>query len=189
MAETSLSRRRIAAPAASSFARWSKPFLAELAATSNVSAAARAADISTTTAYDTRRASADFRRRWEAALCEGYEHLEMELLGRLRTGEVKPASGAKSGVRTFDNATALRLLTVHREAAARGRGARSHQEAEAVIQSINAKLEKMRQRELAAAAAQTIEGSASEAPLSEALASEALPSEALASESPSDVRS
>ena len=76
----------------------------------------------------------------------------MELLRRLRDGEIKPAAGAKKGTRTFDNATALRLLAAHREAAARQRAIHSNQDSEAIIQSINAKLEVMRQRRLAAAA-------------------------------------
>lgn len=132
------------------FAQWSKLFLAELAATSNVTAAARKARISTWTAYEVRRKNPEFNRQWQQALCEGYDHLEMELLHRLRTGEVKPTSGAKRGVRAFDNATAYRLLVVHREAAAKQRAIRGNTDSEAIILSINAKLEQMRQRRLAA---------------------------------------
>ena len=151
-------RHRAAAPKKPSFAQWSKPFLAELAATSNVSAAARKAGICTSSAYDARRANAEFNRAWQQALCEGYDHLEMELLHRLRQGEVKPASGARRGVRAFDNATAFRLLAAHRDAATRFRAVRSNADAEAIVLSINAKLEKMRQRRLAAQ--QAIEGEA-----------------------------
>ncbi|WP_374530620.1 hypothetical protein [Novosphingobium sp.] len=121
-----------------------------MAATSNVSAAARKAGISTTAAYEARRLNAEFNRAWQRALCEGYDHLEMELLHRLRSGEVKPATGARRGVRAFDNATAFRLLAAHRESAARQRAIRDNEDAEAIILSINAKLEKMRQRRLAA---------------------------------------
>jgi hypothetical protein len=131
-----------------SFAKWSKAFLSELAATSNVTASAQKAGISTTRAYDTRRGNAEFNREWQRALCEGYDHLEMEMLHRLRTGEVKPASGAKRGVRGFDNATAFRLLAAHRDSAARHRAIRSNEDAEAIVLSINAKLERMRQRML-----------------------------------------
>lgn len=129
--------------------RWARPFLAELAATSNVSASAKKAGVSTWIAYDTRRQNAQFNREWQRALCEGYDHLEMELLHRLRTGEIKPAPGAKRAVRTFENATAFRLLAAHRETAARQRAVRSNEDAEAIVQSINAKLERMRQRMLA----------------------------------------
>jgi hypothetical protein len=139
------------------FRQWSKKFLAELAATSNVSAAARKAGIGTGTAYEARRINPEFNRAWQQALCEGYDHLEMELLARLRGGEVKPAAGAKRGVRAFDNATAFRLLAAHRDSAARQRAVRNHEDAEAIIASINAKLEQMRQRRLAAAQ-QVIDG-------------------------------
>lgn len=151
MAEPSSSRRRgrSAVPAKLSFAKWSKLFLSELAATSNVTAAAGRAGVGTSTAYEARRNNAAFNRAWQQALCEGYDHLEMELLHRLRTGEVKPASGAKRGVRAFDNATAFRLLAAHRESAARQRAVRNNEDAEAIVQSINAKLEAMRQRRLA----------------------------------------
>jgi hypothetical protein len=151
MADEAKSGRRAsdAVPAKPSFARWSKAFLSELAATSNVTASAKKAGISTTHAYDTRRSNAEFNREWQRSLCEGYEHLEMELLHRLRNGEVKPASSTKRGFRAFDNATAFRLLAAHRESAARQRAVRSHEDAEAIVQSINAKLERMRQRMLA----------------------------------------
>ena len=131
--------------------KWSKTFLSELAATSNVSAAARKAGIATSTAYDLRRAHAEFNRKWHEALCEGYDHLELELLHRLRTGEVKPPAGAKRGARAFDNATAFRLLAIHRETVARSRAIRNNQNAAVIVESINAKLEAMRQRRLAAA--------------------------------------
>lgn len=140
----------VLAPHPPSLPEWGEIFLSELAATSNVSAAARAAAISTGTAYDTRRANPEFDRKWQEALCEGYDHLEMELLHRLRTGAMKPASGAKRGVRAFDNATAFRLLAAHREAVSKQRAVNSNRDAAAIIVSINTKLETMRQRWLAA---------------------------------------
>ena len=152
MADTPLSdgRARTLAPRPPSLPKWGKLFLSELAATSNVSAAARAAGITTGTAYDLRRTNPEFNRKWQEALCEGYDHLEMELLHRLRAGEVKPASGAKRGVRSFDNGTAFRLLSVHREAVSKQRAINSNRDAAAIIVSINTKLETMRQRWLIA---------------------------------------
>lgn len=150
MAPSTASRPR-AASGPPRFAQWSKIFLAELAATSNVSASARKAEISTSTAYETRRANPEFNRAWQRALCEGYEHLEMELLHRLRTGEVKPAGGAKRGVRSFDNGIAFRLLLAHQEAVSRQKAIRDNEDSEAIIQSINAKLEKIRERRSAPA--------------------------------------
>ncbi|HZU62737.1 MAG TPA: hypothetical protein VFF98_03555 [Novosphingobium sp.] len=127
--------------------QWRRVFLAELAATSNVSAAARKARVSTTKAYELRRADPAFARAWRAALCEGYDHLEMELLRRLRCGEIKPAAGARRSARAFDNATALRLLTAHRETVARERAVQGEEDADAILASINAKLDRMRERQ------------------------------------------
>lgn len=135
-----------------SFAAWSRVFLGELAATSNVSASAKRAEVTTAKVYEARRGNAEFYRLWQVALCEGYEHLEMEVLRRLREGEIKPAAGAKRGVRTFDNANALRLLAAHMASAARQRAIRDDEDTEAVLASLDAKLEKMRQRSLAAKA-------------------------------------
>jgi len=144
------SRDRSVAAKHVSFAKWSKVFLAELAATSNITASAKRAGVCTSTAYEARRKHPDFSRAWFQALCEGYDHLEMELLRRLREGEIKPAAGAKKGVRTFDNATALRLLAAHQASAARQRAQRDNADAAKVVASIIAKLELMRQRALAA---------------------------------------
>ena len=150
MAVTPKSRRSaVARPAKKpTFIRWSKVFLAELAATSNISAAARKAKITTASAYEARRHNSDFNRAWQQALCEGYDHLEMELLRRFREGEIKPAAGAKKGVRTYENATALRLLAAHKDSAARQRAVRDNEDAATIAASINTKLEQMRQRAL-----------------------------------------
>lgn len=132
-----------------SIKQWAKPFLAELARTSNVTASVKAAKTSTSTVYEARRTNPEFNRAWQRALCEGYEYLEMELLHRLRTGEVKPASGAKRGVRSFDNGIAFRLLLAHKDSVSRQRAIRDNEDSEAIIQAINAKLEKIRERRLA----------------------------------------
>ncbi len=152
MADNDLSDRpaHVAETGRPAFADWSRAFLGELAATSNVSAAARLAGVSTFIVYETRRTNPEFNRKWQEALCEGYDHLEMALLCRLRVGEIKPAAGARRGVRLFDNATALRLLTAHREAVARQRAMRDNEDAGTILASLNAKLERMRERSLAA---------------------------------------
>lgn len=152
MADNPKSRRQgeLTAPPRCAHAGWSATFLAELAATSNVTASAAKAGVSTRVVYDTRRHDAEFARAWRSALCEGYDALEMALLYRLRVGELKPATGAKRASRSFDNATALRLLAAHRETVARERAIREEEDADAILASINAKLEKMRERWLAA---------------------------------------
>lgn len=151
MADSPKSRRQdgLTAPPRRAKAEWSAVFLAELAATSNVTAAARVAGVATRVVYETRRQDAEFARAWRSALCEGYDALEMALLYRLRVGELKPLPGAKRA-RSFDNATALRLLAAHRETVARERAVREEEDADAILASINAKLEKMRERWLAA---------------------------------------
>lgn len=132
--------------------KWAAIFLAALADTSNVAAAARAASIDVSTAYSRRRHNHEFNREWQVALCEGYDNLEMELLCRLRTGELKPAAGAKKGVRSFDNATALRLLAAHREATTRERAQRTHTTAEEIRAAIDRKVDELRQRVMQAKA-------------------------------------
>ena len=128
---------------------WQAVFLAALANTSNVAAAARQAKVASSTVYELRRKDAEFNRRWQVALCEGYDNLEIELLQRLRTGEIKPLPGSQKSVRSFDNATALRLLAAHRESTARERAYREHVSAADVRASIERKVEALRKRVLA----------------------------------------
>lgn len=137
------------APRRPLYKTWSTAFLTELAATSNVSAAARKARVPTTTVYATRRTDPAFNRKWQQALCEGYDLLEMDLLLRMRSGELKPAPGAKRGTRTFDNAIALRLLGAHKDTVSRQRAVRTNEDSETILLSINAKLERIRQRAIA----------------------------------------
>lgn len=136
--------------------RWRKAFLSALAETSNVAASARHAGIGAAKAYEARRKDPQFYREWQEALCEGYEHLEMALLQRLREGEIKRATGAKVGVRVYDNATALRLLVVHREAVVRQQAIRQHRDSGAILEQINARIDRMREaRRIAPAATET----------------------------------
>ena len=125
---------------------WTTVFLSALADTSNVAAAARKAAIDVSTAYHRRRNDHEFNRKWQIALCEGYDNLEMELLYRLRNGEMKLATGTKRASRSFDNATAFRLLAAHRESAARERARRDHTSAEEIRAAIDRKVEELRRR-------------------------------------------
>lgn len=132
------------------FRTWSKTFLSNLASSSNVTQSAKLAGISTQTAYEARRTNTEFQRAWFQALCEGYDHLEMETLHRLRIGELKPAAGAKKGKRVFDNANALRLMAAHRQTVAGLKAEAGEEDEEDILASLDAKLEAMRQRWLAA---------------------------------------
>ena len=118
-------------------------FLEELAITSNVAAAAAVADLPTSKVYSLRRTNPDFAAAWYAALSEGYDNLEMELLAHLRGNET---GGSGETTRKFDTATALRCLTAHRESVARERGRRTLADEVATIASINAKIDSLRAR-------------------------------------------
>ena len=65
-------------------AQWKRTFLEALAETSNVSASAERARISTREVYKHRREDREFAANWHSALYEGYVNLEMEVLGYLR---------------------------------------------------------------------------------------------------------
>lgn len=119
---------------------WRALFLDTLAETSNVSEAARVAGVNPRRAYKVRRQEAAFRQQWYAALLEGYEHLELETLHRLRMGVGKDDN-------KFDIANALRLLMLHKETVARERALRDREDEGSVLATLSAKLNAMRERE------------------------------------------
>ncbi|MBU2341716.1 MAG: hypothetical protein KKE77_10790 [Alphaproteobacteria bacterium] len=122
-------------------AGWQDRFLEALAETSNVTAAAWRAKVVPGRAYACRRENPAFAARWLAALIEGYQHLEMEVLGYLRDPEP---------TRKMDVASALRLLAAHRETVARERAFREEEEDEqAVFDRIDAFIDDMRHRRAA----------------------------------------
>lgn len=121
---------------------WRGLFLDTLAETSNVSAAARAAGVNPSRAYKVRRSEPAFRAKWQEALLEGYEHLEMETLHRLRMG----VSGGKDD-KKFDIANALRLLSLHSQTVAHERAIRDEEDEETILAELNAKIDAMRARE------------------------------------------
>jgi hypothetical protein len=81
-------------------------------------------------------------------LREGYDNLEIELLGYLRNPD--PA-------RKMDVAAAVRLLAAHRAAVERERALEGEEDEQAVLDSIDAFLEGMRERRIANEAALLIE--------------------------------
>lgn len=85
---------------------WRRTFLKALTRTSNVTRAAQEAGIPVATAYTAKRTNPNFARQWRAALFEGYEELEMEVLAHLR--------GTLTD-RKIDVANAIRQLAVHRK--------------------------------------------------------------------------
>jgi hypothetical protein len=141
MATDSLGRRMYNAPK-----NWPDIFITHLAETSNVKAAAEAADVSQTLVYKKRRSDPAFAERWYAALAEGYDTLEMELLERLRTGRLEDElpDGTR---RKFDIGTAFKCIAAHRETVLREKARRSLSDEVTTMQAINAKIDAMRQRQ------------------------------------------
>lgn len=125
---------------------WRDLFICALAETSNVEAAAKEAGIRLAWAQKMRREDPEFSQRWHDALCEGYDSLEMDLLYRLRSGRLEEVDedGTK---RKFDIATGFRILAAHREALAKANPQEDPQDEQAVIESINKKIDAMRARE------------------------------------------
>lgn len=133
---------------------WRGYFLQALAETSNVTAAAAKAGVSPSRAYKLRRDNPDFAAQWQAALQEGYDHLEIEVLGYLRNPD--PA-------RKVDVTAAIRLLAAHREAVARERALADNRDERAVLDSIDAMIDEMRERAAANAALMAEESAHDEA--------------------------
>lgn len=121
--------------------QWKKSFLEGLAETSNVSASAERVNMPLSTVYRLKREDPGFAAKWLAALCEGYDNLEMELLGYLRDPQPK---------QKMDVAAALRLLAAHRETVERQRLLDGDEEDDqAVLESLDRFLEDMHQRRIA----------------------------------------
>ena len=120
---------------------WRGLFLDYLAESSNVSESARKANISVSRAYKVRRSEPEFARQWLAALYEGYLHLEMEVVRRLRDGDQQTNSSDK-----YDFANAIRLLAAHRENAARAEASERNVSAAQVRASIDRKVQAIRQQ-------------------------------------------
>lgn len=121
--------------------RWQQRFLASLAESSNVSQSAAKARVSASKAYKARREDPEFARQWLAALWEGYTHLEMEVLRRLRDGDQQTDANDK-----YDFANAIRLLNAHRETAARAQAEQRSVSAAEIRASIDRKVEAIRQQ-------------------------------------------
>jgi broad specificity phosphatase PhoE len=93
---------------------WRKRFLETLAATSSLARAAEAARTTPARAHEARRTDPEFARAWQAAIAESYLNLELEVIRRMREGDLKTPDGDK-----FDFANAIRLIAAHRDSAGR----------------------------------------------------------------------
>lgn len=119
---------------------WHSDFFAGLAETSNVQAAIMRAGISSSHVYRLKRSDPEFAQRWDEALMQGYESLELETLERLRHGIINDE-------RKYDIANALRLLGMHRDTVAKHRAFKAHDNEVALIRAINAKISTLRKVE------------------------------------------
>ncbi len=120
---------------------WRTRFLETLAETSDIDRAVAAAKVTRTRAYQTRRAEPEFARAWQDAIADGYLNLEMEVIRRLRHGDLTTDNGDK-----FDFANAIRLLAAQRDSAARGQAQVRDVSAAEVRASIDRKIEDIRRR-------------------------------------------
>lgn len=121
---------------------WRKPFLETLAATSSLARAAEAARITPTRAHEARRTDPEFARAWQAAIAESYLNLELEVIRRMREGDLKTADGDK-----FDFANAIRLIAAHRDSAGRSGQSEGHNVSIADVRaSIDRRIEDIRRR-------------------------------------------
>jgi broad specificity phosphatase PhoE len=130
-----------AAVARRSGRRWRKRFVEALAAGSDMAHAAETAGVTLARARETRRVDPDFAQAWQEALSDGYLHLEMEVLRRLREGDFTTRDGLK-----FDFASAIRLLGAQRDASGRGQNQVRDVSAAEVRASIDRKIEEIRRR-------------------------------------------
>lgn len=120
---------------------WRRQFLETLSTTSNVARAAVAAKVNIERAYQTRRDEPEFARAWQAAINDGYLNLEMEVIRRLREGDLTTINGDK-----FDFANAIRLLAAQRDNSARGNNQVRDVSPAEVRASIDRKIEDIRRR-------------------------------------------
>lgn len=119
---------------------WRTPFLEALAETSNVTASAARAGVPLRTVYKTKRCDPAFAGKWLIALHEGYDMLEIELLGHLRNPHPR---------RKMDVGSALRLLAAHRATVERHRALEAEEDEEALLESIDRFIDDMRERRAA----------------------------------------
>jgi AcrR family transcriptional regulator len=140
---------------------WTKAkeriFLTTLSETCNVTVAAEAAGMSTTSVYVRRKKVAAFRAAWGEAIAAAYQRLELVLLDRALNGTerlVIRKDGSEERMREYPNQIALHLLKMHRDSAMEAATEPTDAEVEELRQRLFDKLERVRKREEAREAAQ-----------------------------------
>ena len=121
--------------------RWRDNFLAELAVTSDATLAADNAGVDLGQVRQTLQREPGFLAGWDAAKRMGYAFLEMEVLRRLRSGDLQAADGSKYSI-----ADAIRFLSSGPGAQAEARADASDVNSAAVRASIDRKVDEIRKR-------------------------------------------
>jgi len=121
--------------------RWRRRFVADLEQSACVVRSAERAGISTARAYCARRNEPEFAQAWLAALSRGCEDVEMEVLRRLRDGDLLAQDGVK-----YDFTSAIRLLGLHPEGKMQAQADRRNVTAAGIRASIDRKIADIRQR-------------------------------------------
>lgn len=127
-------------------------FFTELADSCNVERSARMAGISKAWVYERRTRDAGFRRRWGAAVREGYSKLELILLERAMKGTpklVRTGKGDDRVMREYSTALAVALLRRHAETADSAANEPSEDECREVRERILEKLARLKERDRA----------------------------------------
>jgi hypothetical protein len=127
-----------------------KAFISALAETCNVTAAAEAAGISVSGAYDHRRKVAAFRASWSDAIATAYQRLELVMLDRALNGIEKIVvrkDGSEERMREYPNGIAMNLLKMHRDSAMEAIEEPAEAEIEEVRERLFQKLQRLRDRD------------------------------------------
>jgi hypothetical protein len=132
---------------------WTKQkeaiFLTTLAETCNVTLACEAAGLSTTSAYNRRRANAAFRAGWAEVLTAAYQRLELVMLDRALNGTEKIVvrkDGSEERMREYSDRTAITLLKMHRDGAMTAMEEPEEADIAEVRARLVEKLERLRER-------------------------------------------
>ena len=132
---------------------WTKAkeqaFVETLAETCNLTRAAEAAGVSTSSARDRRKADAAFRASCADAIASAYQRLELAILERSLDGTEKIVirkDGSEERIREYPNAVALTLLRMHRDTAAETMSEPDPVDLEELRERLFNKLQRLRNR-------------------------------------------
>jgi hypothetical protein len=139
---------RVVSARANAFDRTKQErFLAELAATCNITLAAKRAKVSTSTVDRHRKSNAAFRAGWAEAIRQAYRNLELMMLERAMNGTVKTvtkADGSVDRTHEYPNAIALTLLRLHKDAAVEAEAEVDEEDADEIRARLARRIDRLR---------------------------------------------